>query len=393
MLDAAAGTRNMPFPHHPTFDQFAPNLFAPISMKPAEPERLTQRLTPPISPHGSPPRAELRAVSLSGAGPQLFQPAKSSTVVQPPPTVLTSMAEEQKKIFSASMANTTMQSGDILQPTVLLEEQKRLMLFGASMMLNTMIQSGDLFLQPNGLSEEQKKIMLFGTGMMANTMPFSALPQMKQMAESQSTAKLESSWPKPEDTTSAYLTPYTSTACWAKPEDTTTAANMAVIEDFVTDMGDVMDVLTMMEGDDKPEPNASADSGLESGLFPKLEYEASMCSDDSHDTQMPCMRQVAVLAVPADQQDQDDAEEEEEEAHEGASKKKRRAPMAMPRWSVSHEQKQLLEEFFAAVPMPSRAARTALAEQLGLELHSQQVKVWFRNQRQRTRLAQRKMKS
>ena len=375
----------MPFPHHPAFDQFAPNLFAPISLKPAEPERLTDRLTPPISPHGSPPR-----VSLSGAGPKVFQSVKSSTVVQPPPTVLTSMAEEhQKKMFSASMANTTMQSGDILQPTALLEEQKRLMLFGASMMLNTMIQSGDLFLQPNGLSEEQKKIMLFGTGMMANTMPFSALPQMKQMAESQSTAKLESSWPKPEDTTSAYLTPYTSTACWAKPEDTTTAANMAVIEDFVTDIGDVMDVLTMMEGDDKPEPNASAYSGLDSGLFPTLEYEASMCSDDSHDTQL-ARRHVAV-AVSADQQDQDDAEEEEEDAHEGPSKKKRRAPMAMPRWSVSHEQKLLLEEFFAAVPMPSRAARTALAEQLGVS--SQQVKVWFRNQRQRTRLAQRKTKS
>ena len=115
-----------------------------------------------------------------------------------------------------------------------------------------------------------------------------------------------------------------------------------------------------------------------------------MCSDDSHDTQL-AMRHVAVLAVPADQQDQDDAEEEEEDAHEGPSKKKRRAPMAMPRWSVSHEQKLLLEEFFAAVPMPSRAARTALAEQLGVS--SQQVKVWFRNQRQRTRLAQRKTKS
>jgi hypothetical protein len=116
-------------------------------------------------------------VSLSGAGPQLFQSVKSSTVVQPPPTVLTSMTEQQqKKMFSASMANTTMQSGDILQPTALLEEQKRLMLFGASMMLNTMIQSGDLFLQPNGLSEEQKKSLLFGTSMMANTMPFSALP-------------------------------------------------------------------------------------------------------------------------------------------------------------------------------------------------------------------------
>jgi hypothetical protein len=377
----------MPFPHHPAFDQFAPNLFAPISLKPAEPERLTDRLTPPISPHGSPPRA----VSLSGAGPQLFQSVKSSTVVQPPPTVLTSMTEQQqKKMFSASMANTTMQSGDILQPTALLEEQKRLMLFGASMMLNTMIQSGDLFLQPNGLSEEQKKSLLFGTSMMANTMPFSALPQMKRMAESQSTAKLETSWPKPEDTPPAYVTPYTTNACWAKPEEDTTAANMAVIEDFVTDIGDVMDVLTMMEGDDKPEPNASAYSGLDSGLFPKLDYEASMCSDDSHDTQL-AMRHVAVLAVPADQQDQDDAEEEEEDAHEGPSKKKRRAPMAMPRWSVSHEQKLLLEEFFAAVPMPSRAARTALAEQLGVS--SQQVKVWFRNQRQRTRLAQRKTKS
>ena len=375
----------MPFPHHPAFDQFAPNLFAPISLKPAEPERLTDRLTPPISPHGSPPR-----VSLSGAGPKVFQSVKSSTVVQPPPTVLTSMAEEhQKKMFSASMANTTMQSGDILQPTALLEEQKRLMLFGASMMLNTMIQSGDLFLQPNGLSEEQKKSLLFGTSMMANTMPFSALPQMKRMAESQSTAKLETSWPKPEDTTPAYVSPYTTNACWAKPEEDTTAANMAVIEDFVTDIGDVMDVLTMMEGDDKPEPNASAYSGLDSSLFPTLEYEASMCSDDSHDTQL-ARRHVAV-AVSADQQDQDDAEEEEEDAHEGPSKKKRRAPMAMPRWSVSHEQKLLLEEFFAAVPMPSRAARTALAEQLGVS--SQQVKVWFRNQRQRTRLAQRKTKS
>lgn len=375
----------MPFPHHPAFDQFAPNLFAPISLKPAEPERLTDRLTPPISPHGSPPR-----VSLSGAGPKVFQSVKSSTVVQPPPTVLTSMAEEhQKKMFSASMANTTMQSGDILQPTALLEEQKRLMLFGASMMLNTMIQSGDLFLQPNGLSEEQKKSLLFGPSMMANTMPFSALPQMKQMAESQTTAKLEASWPKPEDTTPAYVTSYTTNACWAKPEEDTTAANMAVIEDFVTDIGDVMDVLTMMEGDDKPEPNASAYSGLDSGLFPTLEYEASMCSDDSHDTQL-ARRHVAV-AVSADQQDQDDAEEEEEDAHEGPSKKKRRAPMAMPRWSVSHEQKLLLEEFFAAVPMPSRAARTALAEQLGVS--SQQVKVWFRNQRQRTRLAQRKTKS
>lgn len=68
---------------------------------------------------------------------------------------------------------------------------------------------------------------------------------------------------------------------------------------------------------------------------------------------------------------------------------KRRAAMTTPRWSVSREQKQLLEEFFKEVPMPSRAARKALSEQLGVTM--QQIKVWFRNQRQRVRLAQRKV--
>ena len=70
---------------------------------------------------------------------------------------------------------------------------------------------------------------------------------------------------------------------------------------------------------------------------------------------------------------------------EGNKPPRKRASMMTPRWSVTREQKQLLEEFFKQVPMPSRAARQALAEQMGVTC--QQVKVWFRNQRQRVRLS------
>jgi len=133
----------------------------------------------------------------------------------------------------------------------------------------------------------------------------------------------------------------------------------------LTSIDDVMDILTMFDGSVMTPLVMSNDLGC----------GASHCSDDT---------QVAFSAHATDAAS----------SHRAGSDRsnsppvpKRRASMNTPRWSVSREQKQLLEEFFRQVPMPSRAARQALAEQMGVSC--QQVKVWFRNQRQRIRLAER----
>ena len=65
---------------------------------------------------------------------------------------------------------------------------------------------------------------------------------------------------------------------------------------------------------------------------------------------------------------------------------KRRAP-PVTRWNLTPEQRQYLEAFYAEAPLPSRAARQVLADKMGVTL--QQIKVWFRNRRQRDRLSKR----
>ena len=66
------------------------------------------------------------------------------------------------------------------------------------------------------------------------------------------------------------------------------------------------------------------------------------------------------------------------------AKRRQRCVSSVPRWSVTSQQKQILESFFQQVELPSRPARIALAQTL--HVTPQQVKVWFRNQRQRLRL-------
>ena len=62
---------------------------------------------------------------------------------------------------------------------------------------------------------------------------------------------------------------------------------------------------------------------------------------------------------------------------------KQRAPLSSPRWNVTPEQRYTLEAFFEQAPLPSRAARQLLATKMGVS--PQQIKVWFRNARQRKR--------
>jgi hypothetical protein len=50
---------------------------------------------------------------------------------------------------------------------------------------------------------------------------------------------------------------------------------------------------------------------------------------------------------------------------------------------VTAEQRYTLEAFFEQAPLPSRAARQLLATKMGVS--PQQIKVWFRNARQRKR--------
>ena len=65
---------------------------------------------------------------------------------------------------------------------------------------------------------------------------------------------------------------------------------------------------------------------------------------------------------------------------------KRRQPGggAIPRYRYTSQQKQVLDKFFQQVQLPSRRARIALAQTLNVT--PQQIKVWFRNMRQRLRL-------
>jgi hypothetical protein len=64
---------------------------------------------------------------------------------------------------------------------------------------------------------------------------------------------------------------------------------------------------------------------------------------------------------------------------------KQRAPLSSPRWNVTPDQRKTLEAFFEQVPLPSRAARQLLATKMGVS--PQQIKVWFRNRRQRKRVS------
>lgn len=479
----------MAFPHL-AYDQFAPNF---ISLKQAERERLTPQIPLPGS---------LGAVCLSGAGAQLTHPVKSSTIVQPPPTVLTSMAEEQKKI----------------------------MLLGAGMMAaNTKMQSGN-FLQPNGLADEQTRMILFGASMMANTMLHTALPQMKQMPEALPTIKLETRLAETNDTTTAanmavagpLFSPTTSDAATFGDAATFIVAGplppapaVVITHEMKAELAKLKDLFdsgllpghlyeaklkkmlglpsavraeTLYPPSCDSAPNVTngslpvgyariedgsqpvAYSRIEDGSLPvdyaQIEGYAAhrealawsnhfrsggfgtsdnvnpvnpvnpanhlrsggfgididdvidvltMCSDgsddshdsrcrsaDTHDTHATQGQEcrvpgpVNVFAFPTQEQDHYDDEEEKESCKEDDNEGslcegKRRAPMATPRWSILREQKQLLEEFFKAVPFPSHAARIALAEQLGVSC--QQVKAWFRNKRYLIRQAQRKSKS
>lgn len=63
----------------------------------------------------------------------------------------------------------------------------------------------------------------------------------------------------------------------------------------------------------------------------------------------------------------------------------KRAKLTTPRWSIKPQHLRQLEEVFKAVRAPSYPLRQALAEQLGVT--PRQVQVWFRNRRQRARLA------
>jgi len=63
----------------------------------------------------------------------------------------------------------------------------------------------------------------------------------------------------------------------------------------------------------------------------------------------------------------------------------KRAKLTVPRWSISRTHLRQLEEIFKTVKAPSLALRQSLAEQMGV--NPRQVQVWFRNRRQRVRLA------
>ena len=63
----------------------------------------------------------------------------------------------------------------------------------------------------------------------------------------------------------------------------------------------------------------------------------------------------------------------------------KRAKLTTPRWSISRGHLAHLEAVFEEVRTPSMAQRQQLAQQLGVT--TRQVQVWFRNRRQRVRLA------
>jgi len=63
----------------------------------------------------------------------------------------------------------------------------------------------------------------------------------------------------------------------------------------------------------------------------------------------------------------------------------KRAKLTVPRWSISRTHLRQLEEIFKTVKAPSLALRQSLAEQMAV--NPRQVQVWFRNRRQRVRLA------
>ena len=63
----------------------------------------------------------------------------------------------------------------------------------------------------------------------------------------------------------------------------------------------------------------------------------------------------------------------------------KRAKLTVPRWSISRESLQRLEGIFKEIRTPSLSLRQSLAAELGVK--PRQVQVWFRNRRQRVRLA------
>lgn len=69
-------------------------------------------------------------------------------------------------------------------------------------------------------------------------------------------------------------------------------------------------------------------------------------------------------------------------ANDPAGQRKRASPSA--RWHLKEHQRRALEAFYQQVQRPSRAASQALASKMGVSL--KQIKVWFRNRRQRDRL-------
>ena len=66
-------------------------------------------------------------------------------------------------------------------------------------------------------------------------------------------------------------------------------------------------------------------------------------------------------------------------------KERKRSKLATPRWCIPADQLAKLEEIFQGTPSPSFALREQLANKF--EATVRQVSIWFRNRRQRVRLA------
>uniref|UniRef100_A0A7S2DSA2 Homeobox domain-containing protein n=1 Tax=Haptolina brevifila TaxID=156173 RepID=A0A7S2DSA2_9EUKA len=75
----------------------------------------------------------------------------------------------------------------------------------------------------------------------------------------------------------------------------------------------------------------------------------------------------------------------ESEEQRQKSSPKRRSKLTAPRWSIAQNQLAQLQEIFKTVKAPSLAVRQMLGRQMGVS--PRQIQVWFRNRRQRVRLA------
>lgn len=164
------------------------------------------------------------------------------------------------------------------------------------------------------------------------------------------------------------------------PEDTE-PSQVSSLTEIVHGIDDVLDVLTMIDEPLRAVPGLSG--GLLVGGRPSAPglfgLDCALETGDKATTLLDCADSVA------SSDDTQPAILDSLPALPKETATRKRACMVTPRWSVSREQKRLLEEFFKTVQTPSRGAREALAQQMGVT--PQQVKVWFRNQRQRIRLS------